>query len=637
VGAEPLATASGAGVHFRVWAPARQRVEVVFEGPAPAPPVALAREADGHFSGWGPEAGPGTLYRFRLDGEGPFPDPAARFQPQGPHGPSRVVDPGAFAWTDQRWKGVDARTAVLYEMHVGTFTREGTWRAAGAELGALAALGITILEILPIADFPGRFGWGYDGVGLFAPTCLYGEPDEFRLFVDRAHEAGLGVILDVVYNHLGPDGNYLQQFTPAYFSTRHQTDWGVAINFDGPGSPGVREFYLANARYWIEEYHLDGLRLDATQDIHDESADPILAAVAREVRQAGARLGRERGTYLVAENEPQETRLVRPAAEGGYGLDALWNDDFHHTAIVALTGRSEAYYTDYCGSPQEFVSAAKYGYLYQGQRYAWQEQRRGTPARGLPPWAFVSFLENHDQVANSIRGERLHLRTSPGRLRAMTALLLLGPASPMLFQGQEFCASAPFAYFADHEPELAQLVRQGRYDFLAQFKSLDSEEARAAVPDPGSLATFESCKLNLRERETHAAAYTLHRDLLRLRRKDPVLAGRAQGVLRYDGAVLGESSFLLRYFGDVPEEDRLLLVNLGNDQRLTPAPEPLLAPPAGYRWGLLWSSESPRYGGAGAAEPESEEEGWHLPGRAAVFLQPRLRRPLATSEESPNA
>jgi maltooligosyltrehalose trehalohydrolase len=625
---------AGGGVHFRVWAPARQRVEVVFEGPA-AGTFPLTPEPDGYFSGVVREAGPGTLYRFRLDGEGPFPDPASRLQPRGPHGPSQVVDPAAFAWTDRAWKGVDAQRAVLYEMHVGTFTREGTWRAAAAELGELAALGITILEVMPVADFPGRFGWGYDGVGLFAPTRLYGEPDALRLFVDRAHAAGLGVILDVVYNHLGPDGNYLTQFTPAYFSERHHTDWGVAINFDGPGSQGVRELYLTNARYWLEEYHFDGLRFDATQDIHDDSPEPILAALAREVRQAAGQLGRERGAYLVAENEPQHTRLVRPEESGGYGLDALWNDDFHHTAFVALTGHSEAYYMDYCGSPQELVSAAKYGYLYQGQRYTWQKKRRGTPGLDLPPWAFVSFLENHDQVANSIRGERLHSRANPGRYRAMTALLLLGPATPMLFQGQEFNSSAPFVYFADHEPELAKLVRAGRHEFLAQFPSLDSEESRAAVPDPGALATFESCKLDLGEREKHAAAYALHRDLLRLRRSDPVLARRAgSGAPRLDGAVLGEASFVLRFFGGEGDtEDRLLIVNLGNDQRLHPAPEPLLAPPEGHRWALLWSSESPRYGGSGAAEPESEEEGWRLPGKAAVFLEPRPRLPVDSMEE----
>jgi maltooligosyltrehalose trehalohydrolase len=622
VGAEPV---PGGGVHFRVWAPARQAVEVVL-GEKETSSFPLTAEPQGYFSGRLPEATAGTLYRFRLDGEGPFPDPASRFQPEGPHGPSQVVDPAAFAWSDAAWQGgagVDPRAAVLYEMHIGTFTREGTWAAAAAELPALAALGVTILEILPVADFPGRFGWGYDGVGLFAPTRLYGDPDALRRFVDQAHAAGLGVILDVVYNHLGPDGNYLTRFTPAYFSERHHTDWGVAINFDGRDSSGVRELYLANARYWMLEYHLDGLRLDATQDIHDDSPDPILACLAREVRRAGE----PKRTYLVAENEPQHTRLVRPPEAGGYGLDALWNDDFHHSAIVALTGHSEAYYTDYRGTPQELVSAAKYGYLYQGQRYSWQKKRRGTPGLELPPWAFVSFLENHDQVANSLRGERLHARTSPGRLRALTALLLLGPAAPMLFQGQEFGSSAPFVYFADHEPDLARRVRAGRHRFLAQFPSFDSDESRSAVPDPGAAETFASCKLDFTERETHAALYALHRDLLALRRNDPVLALRG----RIDGAVLGPAALVLRFFnaeGGVGE-DRLLLVNLDIDLPLAPAPEPLLAPPEDRRWGLLWSSESPLYGGSGAVEPESEEEGWRLPGRAAVFLGPL---PILTSE-----
>jgi maltooligosyltrehalose trehalohydrolase len=641
IGAEPR---PGGGVDFRVWAPARQRVEVVFEAvetvpkaaktaapktaktavpkaaktavPVPLAPVALEREPGGYFSGVVEAAAPGALYRFRLDGEGPFPDPASRFQPAGPHGPSQVVDPTAFPWTDAGWRGIEPWGQVIYELHVGTFTRAGTFRAAAAELPELAALGVTVIELLPVADFAGRFGWGYDGVDLFAPTRLYGEPDDLRTFVDRAHAIGLGVILDVVYNHLGPDGNYLTQFAPAYFSNCHGTDWGVAINFDGPQAAPVREFYLANVRHWIEEYHLDGLRLDATQDIHDDSPDPILAALARVARQAAG----ERSIFLVAENEPQETRLARPAAEGGCGLDALWNDDFHHSAVVALTGRREAYYTDYLGTSQELVSAVKHGYLYQGQRYSWQEKRRGTSSRGLPPWAFVSFLENHDQVANTLTGERLHTRASPGCHRALTALLLLGPATPMLFQGQEFGASAPFPYFADHGPALAQKVRQGRQEFLAQFPSLAGSAAQAAIPDPGAQATFERAKLDFGERQSHAASHALHRDLLHLRRREAVLAGK--DAARVDGAVLGEAAFVLRFFAPEEEEDRLLIVNLGREIRLISAPEPLLAPPAGCRWALLWSSEDPRYGGSGTVEPESAEEGWRISGQAAVFLGP---------------
>jgi maltooligosyltrehalose trehalohydrolase len=617
VGAEALPEG---GVHFRVWAPRRRRVEVVFEGQGR---VALAPEPGGYFSGLVEEARPGARYRFRLDGEGPFPDPASRFQPEGPHGPSAVVDPAAFRWTDAGWRGVGRRGQVLYELHVGTFTRAGTWAAAAAELPRLADLGVTLLEVMPIADFSGRFGWGYDGVDLFAPTRLYGEPDDARRFVDRAHALGLGVILDVVYNHLGPDGNYLEQFSASYFTDRHRTDWGKAINFDGEDASPVRELFVENAGYWIAEYHMDGLRLDATQDIHDDSPDHVLAAIARRARQAAG----DRQVFLVAENEPQDAILVRPPEAGGYGLDAMWNDDFHHSAYVALSGRSEAYYSDYRGTPQELLSAARHGFLYQGQRYAWQGKRRGTPALDLPHAAFVHFLQNHDQVANSARGERGHELAGTARYRALTALLLLGPATPLLFQGQEFCASSPFVYFADHGPELAPLVRQGRLDFLAQFPSLTAPEMQEEVPDPGAPESFALCQLDPEDRRRHAKILALHRDLLRLRREDPVF--RRQGEDGLDGAVLGPDAFVLRFFAPAPppgraagaDGDRLLLVNLGADLHLESAPEPLLAPPLGCRWRLLWSSEAPRYGGSGATEPENAD-GWWIAGRSALVVVP---------------
>lgn len=611
------------GVHFRVWAPRCKSVEVVFEGPSGDWPVtcALTPEEDGYFSGLAEGAGAGALYRFRLDdGDSLYPDPVSRFQPEGPHGPSQVIDSSTYAWRDANWGGVRREGQVVYEMHIGAFTPEGTWEAAARELPELARLGITVLEIMPVAEFPGTFGWGYDGVDLFAPTRLYGTPDDFRRFVDRAHELGLGVILDVVYNHLGPDGNYLEQFSTSYFTDRYENDWGRAINFDGDDAGPVREFFLANAGYWIEELHLDGLRLDATQDVHDASEDHILKAMARRVREAGA-AGGHRSTWLVAENEPQETRLVRPADQGGYGLDALWNDDWHHTAIVALTGRSEAYYRDYCGSPQELISAAKYGYLYQGQRYTWQKKRRGSPSLDLAPWTFVHYLQNHDQVANSARGERCHLLSSPGAFRAMTALLLLGPATPMLFQGQEFCSSSPFLYFADHKGELARAVRKGREEFLTQFPSVALPTTRQGLPDPATRETFERCKLDFGERVSHASCYVLHEDLLRLRREDPVF--RLQGAGGVDGAVLGPGAFVLRFFAPEgePSGDRLLLVNLGKDLDLAPAPEPLLAPPEGGRWEAVWDSESPKYGGSGAPSPEDEDGGWRLPGCTAVVLR----------------
>ena len=610
VGAEIL---SG-GVHFRVWAPVRKTVEVVFDdGTA----VALNPERCGYFSGFAPDARAGSLYKFKIDGGELCPDPASRFQPAGPHGSSQVVDPSSFSWTDFNWPGVSLPRQVIYEMHIGTFTRDGTWSSAARELPQLAETGVTVLELMPVGEFPGRFGWGYDGVEWFAPAHIYGSPDDFRRFVDRAHSLSLGVILDVVYNHLGPDGNYIGKFAPQFFGDI-TTDWGKAINFDGPDSGPVREFVLANAGYWIEEFHLDGLRLDATQDIHDSSKDHILAAIGRAARERAG----QRQVILIAENEPQQTKLVRPIARGGYGLDGLWNDDFHHTAMVALTGRNEAYYTDYLGTPQEFISAAKYGYLYQGQRYKWQKKRRGSAGLDVHPPAFVTFIQNHDQVANSASGKRCHQLTSPGKLRALTALMLLGPGTPMLFQGQEFAASSPFLFFADHTPELNRQIRHGRAEFLAQFPSLATPELQASFSDPGDPATFERSKLDHAERDAHREIYALHCDLLKLRRDDPVF--RAQKPRGLDGAVLSPEAFLLRFFGDHPGDDRLLLVNLGRDLHLDPAPEPLLAPPADSEWAVLWSSEDLKYGGIGTPPLETDQN-WRIPGHAAVVLKPESR------------
>lgn len=600
------------GVHFRVWAPRCNKIEAVI-GSGPPQFIRLENEANGYFSGFAPQAGPGALYRFGLDGGELYPDPISRFQPEGPHGPSEVIDPGAFQWSDQHWPGIRVEGQVIYEMHIGTFTAEGTWEAASHELPELAAAGITVLEVMPVAEFPGRFGWGYDGVALFAPARLYGRPDDFRRFVDRAHQLGLGVILDVVYNHFGLDGNYATGFSPHYCTDRYKTDWGEAINFDGENAGPVREFFTANAAYWIGEYHLDGLRLDATQSIYDRSPEHILAAINRSARQAA----HERSIILVAENENQEARLARPLEQGGYGLDALWNDDFHHSAMVALTGKNEAYYTDYLGSPQELISAVKWGFLYQGQRDKWLKKRRGAVTFGLQPATFITFLQNHDQIANSARGLRCHFLTSPGRYRAMTVLLLLAPGTPMLFQGQEFGASAPFYFFADHKPELARLVGVGRREFLQRFRSLATPEAQSILPDPADAEAFQRCKLDFSERRRHAEIYALHRDLLSLRRNDPVF--RAQRFGGVDGAVLGPEAFLLRFFGD-NSDDRLLLVNLGRDLHLDPAPEPLLAPPTGAEWKILLSSEDPRYGGSGTPALDTDEN-WRIPGHAAVVLQ----------------
>ena len=614
IGAEPI---GDGGTHVRVWAPVAQRVDVVL---ANGDVSSLEREPDGYFAGL-VAASVGDRYQFRIDNSDRlYPDPASRFQPDGPHAASEIVDPSTFQWTDSEWPGVSLPGQVIYELHVGTFTREGTWAAATRELAELARIGITIVELMPIAEFDGRFGWGYDGVDLFAPYHLYGRPDDLRRFVDEAHRLGVGVMLDVVYNHFGPSGNYLRAFSSSYFTSKYDNEWGEAINFDGQESPHVREFFTTNAEYWIDEFHIDGLRLDATQQIFDTSSEHILAAITRGAREAAGR----RSVAIVAENEPQDTRLARSAADGGYGLDGLWNDDFHHSAMVALTGRAEAYYSDTRGEPQEFISAAKYGYLFQGQFYHWQLQPRGAPAWGLSPSQFITFLQNHDQVANSARGLRGHRLTSKARWRAMTALLLLGPSTPLLFQGQEFASSAPFLYFADFEGELAVAVRKGRREFLAQFRSLADFARRGALADPGDPATFDRCRIDFTERQTHGAAYALHIDLLRMRREEAAFRNRTIGNV--DGAVISTTAFALRFFTANHADDRVLIVNLGRDIRRTSIAEPLLAPPLGTDWVVHWSTEDATYGGSGISDVLPGDGAWCIPAESAVVLRPGPRR-----------
>ena len=592
-------------------APRRRRPPERREGRAAWARDRAGARGEGLFLRRSKAGGRGDRYSYRLDDDAQlYPDPASRFQPDGPHGESEVIDASSYPWTDRGWRGVRRQGQVIYELHFGTFTQEGTYRAAAAQLPELARLGVTVIETMPVAEFAGRFGWGYDGVALFAPSHIYGSPDDLRYFVDCAHAAGLGVILDVVYNHFGPSGGYHAKFSPDYFTKRYKNEWGETVNFDGDNAGPVREFFTANARCWIEEFHLDGLRLDATQSIFDASERHILADITRAIRAAAG----QRSTYIVAENEPQEARLVRPPAQGGYGIDALWNDDFHHSATVAVTGHNEAYYSDYLGRPQELVSTAKWGFLYQGQWYPWQKKGRGAPAFDLPPAAYVNFLQNHDQVANSARGERIHQLTSPGRYRSMTALLLLLPATPMLFQGQEFAASSPFLYFADHEGELARLVQKGRREFLGQFSTMAAPGCRSSLAAPHDPTTFARCKLDFSERSTHQEAYLLHQDLLRLRRDDPTFS--SQRPHSVDGAVLSEQAFLLRYFADAGA-DRLLIVNLGPDLHLEHVPEPLVAPPDGGAWRLIWSSEDPRYGGRGMPAVDFTED-WLVPGEATI-------------------
>jgi maltooligosyltrehalose trehalohydrolase len=568
----------------------------------------LKTDKDGYFTGCFADIGAGTQYFYQLDDGKLYPDPCSRYQPEGPHGPSMVVDRDAMQWHDNEWQGVTIEKQIIYELHIGTFTPQGTFDAASEKLDHLQSLGITIIEVMPIAECPGRWNWGYDGVNMFAPNHHYGDYDALKRFVDRAHALNLGVILDVVYNHLGPDGNYLSRFSSYYFTKKYQTEWGDALNYDGEESQHVREFILQNACEWVREFHLDGLRLDATQSIFDSGKVHVLADLVRRTRSAAG----PRSIIIVSENEPQHATHLLPADQGGFGLDAMWNDDFHHSAMVAATGKRHAYFTDYFGRPQEFVSGAKYGFLFQGQYYQWQKQPRGQRFESAPS-ANINFLQNHDQVANSLNGVRLHQQTSPARCRALTAVLLLGPQTPMLFMGQEFAATAPFLYFADHQGELGDAVCEGRYQFLTQFPGAATLEAKQVIARPGVDETFQLSKLNWQETQQHAAHLELHRDLIALRRR---YWDREEVI---DGAVLGEQAWLWRWSA-ANSNDRLLIINLGTEIPVQPLAEPMLVCARGMKWNLQWSSEQPKYGGSGVENPETNH-GWYIPAECAVLLQ----------------
>ena len=596
------------GVSFRVWAPAQRAVSLVIEG---REEIAMTRDDEGFFVVEVADARPGDRFRFRL-AQGLRPDPASRFQPEGPLEASEIVDGARFEWTDREWRGAGPpHSHVIYEMHIGTFTAEGTWEAAARRLPRLAELGITTLEVMPIAEFAGTFGWGYDGVNLFAPSHLYGSPDAARRFVDEAHRVGLAVILDVVYNHLGPVGNFMREFSPTFLG--QPGEWGELVNFDGPGSREVRAFMIDNAVHWIKDFHFDGLRFDATQAIHDSSREHIVAEICRAAREAAG----SRRLFLVGESEPQDTRLLKSRGAYSDGLDAIWSEDWHHAAYVAMTGRRQAYFTDYQGDAHEFAAMARHGIVYQGQWYTWQTNPRGGYALDLPAASFVQFLENHDQVANTGMGMRLYQHVDAGLWRAATALMLLGPALPMLFQGQEFGSSRPFVYFADHDEGLADAVHAGRLNFLSQFPGLTNPDMRDRLPRPNDRAMFEGCKLSDEEREADTPLARLHGDLLRIRRVDPVLSAAGTSAVTVESSAPSPSVVVIRYFADAGH--RLLIVNLADDH-LSPMNEPLFAPLAANEWRLRWYSDDPAYGGAGIV-PFVGAGRWLIRGRSAMLLE----------------
>jgi maltooligosyltrehalose trehalohydrolase len=526
------AVVDGQGVCFRVWAPTASSVELELEHGSLLP---MAAEAEGYFTLRREGMAPGTRYRYRVDGRGPFPDPASRFQPAGVHGPSAVVDASGFAWTDQAWTGIELPDVVLYELHVGTFTPAGTFLAVRERLPLLRDLGVTAIELMPLGDFAGRRNWGYDGVALFAPARCYGAPDELRALVDQAHRLGLAMFLDVVYNHLGPDGNYLGVYSPYYFTDRHRTPWGLGANLDGPHCEHARAFLVENALHWLVEYHFDGLRLDATHAMRDDSPNPFLAELAD---RAHALPGPRR--LVIAEDERNLALLVQPAAEGGRGLDAVWADDFHHQMRCCLAGDRDGYFADFSGQPADIADTLVHGFFYRGQTVERLGRPRGSDTTGIPLSRFVFCVQNHDQVGNRALGERLHHQIDAAAYRAALTLLLMAPETPLLFMGQEWAAGSPFLYFTDHEPDLGRKVTEGRREEFKAFAAFSSPELRLRIPDPQAESTFARSRLDWgeREREPSASVWRLHQALLRTRRELVPRSQRTPVVDAQNGAVV---------------------------------------------------------------------------------------------------
>jgi malto-oligosyltrehalose trehalohydrolase len=588
------------GVRFRLWAPEAPVLALVLQGAQGEQILPMMRAHNDWFDIVARDAEPGCRYGFQLGDGLRVPDPASRFQPEDVHGLSEVIDPHAYHWQDEVWRGRPWETAVIYELHVGTFTPQGSFGAALEKLDHLAGLGVTAIELMPVADFPGRRNWGYDGVLPFAPDASYGRPEDLKALVDAAHARGLMVLLDVVYNHFGPEGNYLHRYAPQFFSERHRTPWGAAINFDGAGSRTVRDFFIHNALYWLEEYHFDGLRLDAVHAISDDARPDILEELATAVH-AGP--GRERHVHLVLENEHNAAHyLERDGAGRPRHYVAQWNDDVHHALHVIVTGEREGYYADYADAPLRHLGRClTQGFAYQGEPSPYRHgEVRGESTRGLPAAAFVGFLQNHDQVGNRAFGERLTLLAKPEALRAATAVLLLAPQPPLLFMGQEWGCRAPFAFFCDFGAPLAAAVTAGRRREFAKFPAFQDPVARARIPDPNDPATFSAAVLDWRELERtgHRDWLSLHRDLLALRQREitPRLGRLDDGQGHYR-MLTGHA--LEAYWTHGDGSRITLLANLGDE------PMPGIERPAGELlyataalddgvvppWGVFWFLE----------------------------------------------
>ncbi len=507
------------GVRFRLWAPAARKVELSLAGAHRTTFLPLEEQDSGWFELVTDAARAGSLYRFRIDGEQEVPDPASRFQPKDVHGPSEVIDPAAFDWHDQEWQGRPWKEAVIYELHVGAFTPSGKFSSVRGRLDYLADLGITVIELMPVADFPGRRNWGYDGVFPFAPDSTYGRPEDLKRLIQSAHDHGIMVLLDVVYNHFGPEGNYLNAYAPQFFTDRHRTPWGNAINFDGPDSRAVRDFFIHNALYWLTEYHFDGLRLDAVHAILDDSTPHILTELADAVRSSAEP---RRHVHLILENELNQVNYLQRTAHCKAKLyDAQWNDDIHHALHVLITAEKDGYYSDYSDRPLDRLGRClSEGFAYQGDLSLYRNgQARGERSAGLPPSAFVSFLQNHDQVGNRAFGERITTIADAAAVRAAVAILLLAPSPPLLFMGEEFGVETPFLFFCDFEKSLAPAVAAGRRNEFARFARFNDPSAREGIPDPNAATTFEASKLDWHDfvQPRHQEWMNFYRQLLKIR------------------------------------------------------------------------------------------------------------------------
>ncbi len=593
------ATVVADGVRFSVWAPNATRVSMQIEGGETHP---LAPSGGGVFEETIRGVRVGTDYRYVLDGAA-VPDPVSRYQPAGVHGPSRVVDPSRYRWNDTGWRGLTMADAVIYELHAGTFSDDGTFRGVVPHLRELRELGITAIEIMPVAEFPGSRNWGYDGVHLYAPQSTYGGPEELRALVDAAHAEGLAVILDVVYNHLGPEGNYLGSFGP-YFTGRYTTPWGQALNYDDAQCDEVRRFIIDNALYWVTEFHVDGLRLDAIHGIFDFSPRHILRDIAESVHDQASLLGRQ--VVVIGESDLNDPRVVRTSDACGYGLDGQWADDLHHGIHAALTGEKNGYYSDF-GGVTPVATALRTPFVFDGRYSQHRKRRHGAPATGIPADRFVVCIQNHDQVGNRAFGDRIAALVGLPKSRLAAALLLLSPYVPLLFMGEEYGETNPFQYFVSHgDPELIESVRKGRRKEFEHFGWGDD------VPDPQATETFERSRLDRHRRQSgeHAGMHTLYRDLLRLRRQMPALRpGQAEARVASDE----RDSWITLELTSEQGPPLLAVFNLSETERQVPA-----ATSAPGTWRLLLSTEGEMYGGQGGAPPCLPDSG----GATATVLVP---------------